>query len=71
MIYGTRTKRTMDKTDQTKRTTSQDKTDHVPGQNGLKKHLLYNFNSNVFIDQMVWYVPCMVRFVLKRGPFCP
>ena len=31
---GTRTKRTMDKTDQTKRTTFQDKTDHVPGQNG-------------------------------------
>ena len=20
---------------------------------------------------MVCYVPCMVRFVLKRGPFCP
>ena len=33
-IYGTRTKRTMDKTDQTKRTTFQDKTDHVSGQNG-------------------------------------
>ena len=31
---GNRTKRTMDKTDQTKRTTFQDKTDHISGQNG-------------------------------------
>ena len=34
IVGGTRTKRTMDKTDQTKRTTFQDKTDHVSGQNG-------------------------------------
>ena len=34
MAGSTRTKRTIDKTEQTKRTTSQDKTDHVPGQNG-------------------------------------
>ena len=38
---------------------------------GLRGHLQFNFNSNVFIDQMVWYVPCMARFVLNRGPFCP
>ena len=37
----------------------------------LRDHPPFNFNSHVFIDQMVWYVPCMVRFVLKRGPFCP
>ena len=37
----------------------------------LTEHLQFNFNSNVFIDQMVWYVPCMVLFVLKRGQFCP
>ena len=44
----------------------------------LREHLQFNFNSNVVIDQMVWYAPCMVRFVLnvvrfvlKRGPFCP
>ena len=37
----------------------------------LREHLQFNFNSNVFIDQMVWYVPCMARFVLNRGPFCP
>ena len=30
----------------------------------LREHLQFNFNSNVSIDQMVWYVP-------KRGPFCP
>ena len=36
----------------------------------LREHLQFNFNSNVFIDHMVWYVPCMVRFVIKRGPFC-
>ena len=35
-LLGTQTKRTMDKTDQTKRTTFQDKTDHVSGQNGLR-----------------------------------
>ena len=44
----------------------------------VREHLQFNFNSHVFIDQMVWYAPCMVRlalnvvrFVLKRGPFCP
>ena len=37
----------------------------------LREHLQFNFNSNVFIGHMVWYVPCMVRFVIKRGPFCP
>ena len=36
-----------------------------------REHLQSNFNSNVFIDQRVCYVSCMVRFVLKRGPFCP
>ena len=37
----------------------------------LREHLQFNFDSNVFIDQLIWYVPCMVRFDLKRGPFCP
>ena len=37
----------------------------------VREHLQFSFNSNVFIDQMFGYVPCMVRFVLKRGPFCP
>ena len=36
----------------------------------LREHLQFNFNSHVFIDQIVWYVPCMIRFVFKRGPFC-
>ena len=36
----------------------------------VREHLQFNFNCHVFIDQMVWYVPYMVRFVLKRGPFC-
>ena len=37
----------------------------------LREHLQFNFHSSVFIDHIVWYVPCMVRFVIKRGPFCP
>ena len=36
----------------------------------LREHLQFNFNSNVFIDQMVWYVPKHGPFFLKRGPFC-
>ena len=31
----------------------------------LREHLQFNLNSSVFIDHMVWYVPCMVRFVLN------
>ena len=27
----------------------------------LREHLQFHFNSNVFIEQTVWYVPCMVR----------
>ena len=38
-LRGTRTKRTMDKTDQTERTTFQDKTDHVSGQNGPRSRI--------------------------------
>ena len=52
---GTRTKRTMDKTDQTKRTTfqakrttSKDKTDHVPGQNEPG----FRTKRTTFLDKM-------------------
>ena len=44
----------------------------------LREDLQFNFNSHVFIDQMVWLSHAwsvlslnVVRFVLKRGPFCP
>ena len=44
----------------------------------LREDLQFNFNSHVFIDQMVWLSHAwsvlsfnLVRFVLKRGPFCP
>ena len=37
----------------------------------LREHLKFNFNLNVLTHQMVWYAPCMLRFVPKRGLFCP
>ena len=44
----------------------------------LREDLQFNFNSHVFIDQMIclshaWSVLSLnvVRFVFKRGPFCP
>ena len=36
----------------------------------LREHLHFNFNSDVFIDQMIWSVLSMVHFVLNPGPFC-